>query len=193
MAKYGGHFSYAEGGEVKGQSMAARALDAVVPHLKPEWFPTSGRVLVESLQGDKSDITERHFSPEELGFMRGLIQHKGGDAGSIQYPDYQRYHDELYKKGAGMVWSRSPGLSSMGDAYGNVQTTLGRFGYAKQPDGTYRVTDSYDFNPMTDGAAETVQGLMGPYGIIRAYAGDKLPPGKGRKVSVNVGKLDSGQ
>jgi len=75
---------------------------------------------------------------------------------------------------------------------GNVQTTLGQFRYVRDPQGGLRVVDTYDFNPLnphlTQEARTGDYGGFGPYGLIREYAGEKVPPGKGRSVRINLGK-----
>jgi len=89
-----------------------------------------------------------------------------------------------------------------------VQLTLGQFGYRVDPaTGNLMVYDTYDFNPSTslttgrsqptnpvgeypliENAAPSPEiGTTGMYGILRQYAGRKVPPGQGRQVSVNLG------
>ena len=89
--------------------------------------------------------------------------------------------------------SVSPSLLSMGDPLGNIQTTLGRFKYARDANGNMQIVDTYDFNPpMVAGTTQEARtgdyGVFGPYGLIREYAGEKIPPGHGRKVNINLGK-----
>jgi hypothetical protein len=79
-----------------------------------------------------------------------------------------------------MPASITPGPFSMLDPIGNVQTTLGRFIYARDADDNLVVTDKYDFNP--------IRPMSGAYGALRNYAAEKVPPGKGREVRINLGK-----
>jgi hypothetical protein len=76
--------------------------------------------------------------------------------------------------------SIAPNVLSILDPIGNVQTTLGRFTYARDPEGNLVVTDNYDFNPIRE--------MSGAYGALRNYATEKIPPGSGRQVNINLGK-----
>jgi hypothetical protein len=190
--------TFADGGEVKKlEGNAApkvtgvnRVLDFIAQRLPADVFPTSGRTLLETVQGAKTPITEKNFSPEEMDVMRELAALKGGDKGSINYADYVALAKEMNKKGK-VPASMSPSLFSMADPMGNVQTTLGQFRYMKDPQGNLQVVDKYDFNPPNPNAMQEARtgdyGAFGPYGLIRDYAGEKVPPGAGREVRVNLG------
>lgn len=165
-----------------------RLIDWAVQKLDPNWFPTAGKTFVETAQGVRSPITESHFSPGELDIMRQLIALKGGDVGDVQYKDYVALASDLRKQGV-MPASLDPSIVSMSDPLGNVQTTLGRFRYIRDKDGTLRIVDSYDFNPPSASTGQEMSvGELSPYGVIRRYAGEKIPPGYGRQVNVNLGK-----
>jgi hypothetical protein len=79
----------------------------------------------------------------------------------------------------------------MADPLGNIQTTLGRFTYQTDPKGNLQIIDRYDFNPPMQQDMREARtgdyGAFGPYGMIREYAGEKIPPGKGRDVRINLG------
>ncbi|NDF99148.1 MAG: hypothetical protein EB101_09530, partial [Chitinophagia bacterium] len=169
-----------------------RVVDFIAQKLNPEWFPTSGRTLLETAQGVKTPITEKNFKPEELDIIRQLIALKGSDNGSITYGDYLALAQKLNKDGPPPT-SITPGLYSMGDPLGNVHTTLGRFSYRTDPKGNLQVVDKYDFNPpMLQDMREARTGdygAFGPYGMIREYAGEKIPPGTGRDVLINLGRI----
>lgn len=166
-----------------------RLIDFVVQRIPAKMFPTSARTFIESVQGNRGPITEGNFSPEELDVMRQLIaqQKQSADAGSIQYRDYYDLARKRWDSQGTPVSSLTPGLMSMGDPYGNVQTTLGRFRYARDANGNLIVEDTYDFNPPPD--SQTVDyAATGPYGLIRGYAGEKIPPGAGRPIKINLGR-----
>lgn len=171
-------------------SLRNAVFDAVVPHLNPEWFPTSGRTLVSTLQGNRNPIDASNFSNEELDVMRDMLRHQGKDSGSVQYKDYAEYGARQRAAG-GMPMSVAPSLLSAADPMGNVQTTLGRFNYSKTPDGRHVITDTYDFNPVEPGAAEVMDAasVFSPYLAIRRYAGDRIPPGSGRPVNIDLGVI----
>lgn len=169
-----------------------RLVDMVAQSLPPKWFPTSGRTFLETVQGNRSPITETNFTPEQLQALQKLIQLKGGDKGAIQYSDYSALGDSMREGGKTPI-SLTPSLASMFDPLGNLQTTLGRFNYSKSPQGNYVVDDNYDFNPpMVDGTTQEARtgeyGALGPYALVRDYAGEKVPTGTGRKVRVVVPK-----
>jgi hypothetical protein len=168
-----------------------RLLDFIVQRLPADKFSTNARTLIETAQGNRDPITESHFSPDELAAIKELITLKGGDSGSIQYGDYHLLSKAMHARGQ-IPMSTSPSLMSMGDPLGNIQTTLGRFRYARDPKGNLIVQDTYDFNPPQEGAMQEQRtgdyGALGPYGLIRDYAGEKIPPGYGRPVNINLGR-----
>jgi hypothetical protein len=142
-------------------------------------FPTSARTLLETVQGKKEPITESNFSPKELNVLRQLIESTGG-RGNVQYDDYTNFMKRQQQEKGTIPASIAPNVLSMLDPIGNVQTTLGRFTYASDADGNLVVTDKYDFNP--------IRSMSGAYGALRNYAAEKIPPGKGREVKINLGK-----
>jgi hypothetical protein len=171
---------------------ANKLLDWVAQKVNPQWFPTAGRTLLETVQGVRDPITEANFSPEEQAFLRQLIEFKGGDKGAVTYKDYQALQNKLYDEGQGALQAR-PSIFSLVEPFGNIQTTLGQFSYARDKNGNLVVTDTYDFNPIhnryqSQEAQTGDYGALSPYGWIRNYAGEKIPPGYGRNVRVNLGK-----
>lgn len=182
---------FAEGGEVKDDEPRptgiSRVVDFIAQKLPPEAFPTAGRTLLESVQGKKGPITEGAFSKDELDVLRRLTS---GDKGSISYEDYSRLAQQMRGEGQKNVDSTAS-LFSLGSPLGNVRNTLGRFTYARDPRGNVVIVDKYDFNPpdqsQTQEARTADYGVFGPYNLIREYAGQKLPPGKGRDVRINLG------
>jgi len=164
-----------------------RLVDWVAQRLPANKFPTSARTLLETVQGKRDPITESHFSPAELDVMRQLIAQKGGNTGDVQYLDYFNLQKHLRQQGGPLAMSTNPSLLSMGDPIGNVQTTLGRFQYARDAKGNLVIQDTYDFNPH-EGVSQEQYSAAGPYGLIRGYASEKVPPGSGRTVNVNLGK-----
>ena len=149
-------------------------------------LPTAGRTFIESMQGSREPITETNFTPDEQNMIRQLVASKGTPQGSVTYEDYGRHAEGLRRQGQ-QLSSPSPSVFSMGDAFGNVQTTLGQFGYKKDKAGNIQVTDAYDFNPSPAGheAVEATK-WYSPYNALRSYAGEKMPPGTGRAVRLNL-------
>lgn len=169
-----------------------KLVDWVAQKLNPNWFPTAPRTLLETAQGKRDPITETNFSPDELSFLRQMVAFKGGDKGNVSYKDYQKLREKLEEEGKQVLQAR-PSMFSVFEPFGNVQTTLGQFNYYRDPNGNLVVADTYDFNPLnyasTSQLARTGDyGAVSPYGLIRDYAGEKIPPGYGRNVRVNLGK-----
>lgn len=168
-----------------------RLLDAVMQRVNPSWFPTAGRLFAQTVQGERRNITETDYTPEELAFIRQLIDAKGGNEGAIQYADYQRLADTERKRTGKIPASLAPSILSLADPLGNVQTSLGRFRYYRDANGNLMVADTYDFNappPNANKAALAELAVSGPYGMLRSYAGEKVPPGHGREVRINLGR-----
>jgi hypothetical protein len=171
-----------------------RVVDFIAQKLNPEWFATSGRTLLETVQGTRTPITEKNFKPEELDVIRRLVNLKGKDKGSVSYADYIELSRQMAKaKGEPLPTSVTPSLFSMADPLGNIQTTLGRFSYQTDPKGNLQIIDRYDFNPPMQQDMREARtgdyGAFGPYGMIREYAGEKIPSGSsaGRDVRINLG------
>ena len=188
--------TFAKGGEAdkKDPELTGinRVSDFIAQRLPASSFPTSGRTFLETVQGKRDPITEGNFSPEELSVMKEMIALKGGDAGDIQYGDYHALAKVMRAQGK-IPASTTPSLFSISDSLGNVQTTLGRFKYGRDAKGNLVVRDTYDFNPPKDPNSMQEQrtaeyGAMGPYSLVREYAGEKIPPGRGREININLGK-----
>ena len=95
--------------------------------------PMDVRLFSSTLFGNRNPITEKDFTPEELAGMQSVIgqAQARGSKGDVQYKDYARFSGENARP------EYNPQLAT--------KTTLGRFNYAQNPDGTLRVTDRYDF------------------------------------------------
>jgi hypothetical protein len=115
-------------------------------------LPAQVRTFVDTVAGKRDPITEKNFSKHELQQMRdaiarsrarqsGFIEHeknKGREAYYDETVDYKDYGDDR-KRQQHTTRDYSP-LPS--DA---ARNTLGRFRYAKTPEGRLIATDSYDF------------------------------------------------
>ena len=172
-------------------SISNSLIDFLLQKFNAQLFPTAAKTLIETVQGNKEPITEKNFSPEELDIMRQLIanQKQGSNVGSVQYPDYYDLAQRKRASGGMPVSSIMPGLMSMFDPFGNVQTTLGQFKFKRDVNGNLIVQDMYDFNPPKEGQ-KIDYGASGAYGLIRGYAGEKIPQGSGREVMINLGNTD---
>lgn len=159
-----------------------KLLDFLIQNAPPGLFPTAGRVFLESMQGKRDPITEADFSPEELSRIRQLVNSTEG-RGNVQYKDYRNLKRELTQKGEN-VGILGPSMFAIGNPTGNAMMTLGRFNYVRDPDGTLRAVDTYDFNNINpDNLAPS-----NIYSRLRQYGYEKMPPGTGRPVNINLGK-----
>jgi hypothetical protein len=163
---------------------ANRLVDFLLQKLRADMFPTSAKTLIETAQGNKEPITEKNFTPEELVALQKLIA-STNERGDVQYPDYYNLMTKERKEKGTIPASLMPSILSMADPIGNLQTTLGRFTYSRDADGNLIVVDKYDFNKPSN--------LGGMYGLMRNYAGEKIPTGFGRDVRINLGKTPVNQ
>ena len=72
----------------------------------------------------------------------------------------------------------------------SLQTLLGRFNFGVDSKGNFTVKEDYDFNEAPKGVSQEstqeVAPILGPYQVLREYAGEKIPPGQGRSVNISV-------
>lgn len=170
--------------ERKERGLLLKAIDnLIVSRMNPADYPTAGRVFLSSMQGVRTPITERHFTPDELGAMQELITQRGGLSGAITYRDYDRM--------VGTQDIQTGGTGAMSNPLGNVRTTLGQFRYQYDPDAhRYNIQDTYDFNDnqnTMDMESKEVSHMADPkYYAARWYAGEMMPPGEGRDVRIGL-------
>lgn len=158
----------------------SKMVDFLLQKLRPDLFPTAAKTLIETAQGNKEPITEKNFTAEELKILQKLIA-STNERGDVQYPDYYNLMTKERKEKGTIPASLMPSILSMADPIGNLQTTLGRFTYSRDADGNLIVVDKYDFNKPSN--------IGGMYGLLRNYAGEKIPTGSGRDVKINLGKV----
>ena len=156
-----------------------RLLDYLVQNAPANIFPTAGRVFLESMQGKRGPITEADFTSDELNQLRQLINSTEG-RGNVQYKNYVNAKKKLLKERMAFA-DLPPSILAITNPLGNTAATLGRFKYVRDADGNLRAIDDYDFNPIEGDS-------YSPYAILRRYAGEKMPPGTGRPVNINLGK-----
>jgi len=132
------------------------------------------------MQGKRDPITEADFSPDELKKIRQVIESTQG-RGNVQYKDYVNQKRKMLQEEILPLVDLPPSILAITNPLGNTAATLGRFKYVRDADGNLRAIDDYDFNP-------TNMDSYSPYAILRRYAGEKMPPGTGRPVNINLGK-----
>lgn len=111
----------------------------------------------------------------------------------VDYKTFNVYPDIQYKNyGSSEEEVRNNFSTSAGNrtGKGSIQTLLGRFNFDIDNKGNLLVKDKYDFNPKTGTTnSESVYeaaSSMGPYQLLREYAGEKMPPGSGRDINISV-------
>jgi hypothetical protein len=136
--KYGTSL-FKDGGEVEQESTASRMLKEVVP--------LDTRTFVSTLFGNRDPITEKNLNADQLSALREVVQtaEQKGRKGNVQYSDYEKFN-----------------AGPQHNAHISLSTTLGRFNYVQNPDGSLTVVDRYDFaNPGREEAIKAYEG-MGP-------------------------------
>jgi len=100
-------------------------------------IPPNAKALARYLSGDETPL-----DGGDIRAMQNLILEAIAQAES-EGRDYVKYED--YGKGAK---NKTDAISEMGvlEGSGIPATTLGRFNFSKNEDGTYEIRDTYDFN-----------------------------------------------
>tara|TARA_R110000787_G_scaffold115506_3_gene225476 strand:+ start:28861 stop:31134 length:2274 start_codon:yes stop_codon:yes gene_type:complete len=162
--------------------------------------PSNARQLISDVTGIGSqDIDETTISDRESQALRDAIgQAGGGRRGVIEYNDYQTSDHKNDDVGGTFSGSFSPLFKYFNPSY-SMKTTLGQASYKKNRDGTYSVTDQYNFNDATgEGFSGVIddfneaEGLdkISPYRILRSVGRNYgSGEGEGGKVNINVGQL----
>lgn len=145
-----------------------------------------------SLTPDFLELASGNTNYERSQFLSqaGLYNAKYGKTGTpfnvpsnIQYSDYNQKNKTEADNTVG-AGSTNPEAA--------LRTLLGRFNYSVDPNNNLIINDSYDFNPHpgtggTEANGGDPEASTDPlYTSIRLYAGEKLPPGKGRVVNMSV-------
>lgn len=137
-------------------------------------LPTPAKIYFDSIVGgNRSDITEKDFTPEELQALRILVANSQ-QPGGVSYGDYG---------------GDQPGIPGLLTPRGRLANTLGQFQYKKDPEGI-TVTDAYDFNPVYKDESALLQALtvLGTGGFSGGHLLGEymMPPGKGRNVKIRL-------
>jgi hypothetical protein len=156
-------------------------------------MPSNKRIFLDTFADDQtSPITEKHFNDAELKSIIDLIKAKhaanpSAAGGNIKYADY----DNFVKPSELSIQNVNSGDRN---PYENIRTTLGQFKYVVDPaTGNVSVSDVYDFNKLKENRVsdmlnrgDYVMNHLNPYSIARVYAGETMPPGKGRSVALQI-------
>lgn len=111
---------------------------------------TNLSIFLGTLRGDSHPIHNQAFKPSELIAVATLIAQAETQGRSyVTYEDYDAI-------GLKNVYLPHTNVGDKGAMY-QVQTTLGQFAFKKQRSGSYRVTDTYNFNPIYGDTREKSQ------------------------------------
>ena len=184
-----------------------------------KFLPASVRTFMDTVGGERSRITEKDFTPEELQQVRDTIKNSRqrqvgkrfiGEAGKPLKQDYDQtagYQDY----GSGERGKRVENDFNLGSS-GAMRNTLGKFSYEKTPDGRLIAKDMYDFKddlvkeagvrPTSDYekmstlgkigtlAADTVLPWKGGVSTLPSRIGSAFIGKNGRPVEIDLGKAD---
>ena len=160
--------------------------------------PPALRMFVETLLGDRSDITESNLQPNELETLRDIAERqlaKGSKV--IGYGDYGengKYEKNFLEDGT------SASVSALTDLRSSLAFTLGMANVRREKDGTIVITDKYDFaaskKKVSDlkekGTWEILKiatqgflnnGLLGPANLLGNLV---VPQEGGRNVTIRI-------
>lgn len=184
-----------------------------------KFLPASVRTFMDTVGGEKSRITEKDFTPEELQQVRDAIKNSRqrqegkrfiSETGKPLKQDYDQtagYQDySMGKRGERVENDFNLGSS------GAMRNTLGKFNYEKTPDGRLVAKDNYDFKddlvkeagvrPTSDYekmstlgkigtlAADTVLPWKGGPTTLPSRIGSAFIGKNGRPIEIDLGKAD---
>jgi peptidoglycan hydrolase-like protein with peptidoglycan-binding domain len=159
-------------------------------------------------------LTQDDFTESQKKVVYNVINnaiHKRGtdrNFGGVEYIDYSPKIDQQLNKNGGASFVEMALGSALSDDF-RVATTLGRFAYELQPDGSYKVTDEYDFSKWKNFtvSSKELEGMeytdkiayimsktdLGVYGAIRHLGWLEHPDSapKATKTKITM-KIDTG-
>lgn len=99
--------------------------------------PPNAKALARYLSGDETPLDGGDIRAMQSAILDAIVQAESEGRNYVKYEDYG--------KGAR---NKTDAISEMGvlDGPGVPATTLGRFNFSKNEDGTYEITDTYDFD-----------------------------------------------
>jgi hypothetical protein len=170
-------------------------------------------INVRQFFNPNEDRTQEDFSESELKALREVIDYSQSEerrADKISRnvnPNQLEYSD--YNAMTGVSAGDSAQLNSTGSIFNKVtnpyavlKTTLGKATVNQNEDGTYQVTDKFDFKPKTDSTglsklSEYAQSIseqgFNPYGQLRNYMGYYGPQeGTGQGGNMNITAANGG-
>jgi hypothetical protein len=137
--------------------------DLTTQYLKKKGaIPSNANAFIKFAMGDTEGLTEKDFSDDDMKIIRSLIEKAESEGkSSVQYHDYPsgNFPEDVDKM--------SP--------EGRVMTTLGRFTFDKDDEGSYTVSDNYDFNHSKENIEYYSRILrMTPEEYIEKYKNDPV-------------------
>lgn len=111
---------------------------------------TNATVFFETLFKKNRPILNRDFTPSQLVTIASLaVKAEASGRSYVTYEDYTAL-------GQRNTYLPGESAGSSNPLY-QVQTTLGQFNFEKMKSGSYRVTDTYNFNPVFGDTREASQ------------------------------------
>ena len=153
-------------------------MERILKKLPAKSFPTAARTFLETVQGNRDDITEKNFTKEEMAEIQKLVvererlndamYHVDTDKPELRaifrrgremhrpYNDRVTYADYDGHIVKGVSPAPSRGFRTLATPRGNVLSTLGQFRYKptsevvenRRQPTGHEVTDTYDFSKV---------------------------------------------
>jgi len=146
---------------------------------------TNARTFFGTLFGQHRPILNSDFTPEQLIVISSLAAE--AEASGRSYVTYEDYTS----LGQSNTYLPEVNAGSSDPLY-QVQTTLGQFNFEKMESGSYRVTDTYNFNPMFSTRDESQLVFLATIAFMMGFrAGDvgyKAITGTDKESFVNTGR-----
>lgn len=165
--------------------MFGQALKAALAQAYKNTVPTYVRTYGESVLGNRAPITETNFNEKELDALRRLIQapKKGHLPNVVGYYDYPEANKELKNSGAFL----GGGESYFNPESTSLANTIGAFKYKKQPDGSYTIDDSYDWDATFPEKPKSLMSAVRQAGVLEGLGAYLMPDkASGRPIHIKV-------
>ena len=162
-------------------------------------IPTNAKAFFADLTGiGKSEgITEKDLTKREKKALREAIK-RAEEQGKnyLEYPDFASAAEPTSDIGGGSFLQGFAPITKYFDPKYSMKTTLGQSTFKKNKDGTYTVSDEFDFNDasgrgfegmIADTKAAPGISKVSPYRILRSVARNfGSAPGEGMDVNINL-------
>ena len=157
--------------------------------------PASGRAYIRNLAGSQEPITEDFFNTDQLAEIKRRTAESMANKSMIYEPDaFEEYRGDALRASKNVIpYNVESPLSFKGtftDPKVDIDMTLGRATYRKNPDGTISVIDKHDFGGFEGGTRPGFYSEEGSemfYGKPR-YRDQVVPPSEEREKMIYPGE-----